>query len=263
MSGVEAFILGLVQGLTEFLPVSSSGHLELAKAVLGGEAASDSLAFTIVVHFATALSTLTVFRKDIARLVAGLLKINGAAERAFSLKIVLSMIPAALVGLFFESEIDRLFQGRLPLVGAMLLVSALLLFLADASKRDNRPLSYSKALQVGIAQAIAIIPGISRSGATISVASLLGVERAEAARFSFLMVVPLIFGSMAKSTLDHGLSLEGIPVSSLLIGFVTAFAVGCLACRWMIQIVKRSKLRYFGAYCLLVGGVAIAYSIFA
>jgi undecaprenyl-diphosphatase len=199
MEIINAIILGIIQGLTEFLPVSSSGHLEIAKAILGeGKVGEESLLMTVVLHFATALSTIIIFRKDLIEIFSGLFQFKNNEAFQFSLKIVLSMIPATLVGVFFNDEIEALFGGALTLVGSMLLITGLLLFLADRAKASEKQVGVKDAILVGISQAIAILPGISRSGATISTAVLLGIDKEKAARFSFLMVVPLIFGKMAK-----------------------------------------------------------------
>jgi len=202
MSFLEAIILGIIQGLTEFLPVSSSGHLELGKATLGS-VPEEGMLMTVVLHFATALSTIVIFRKDIAEIFRGLFKFKNNEELRFSIMIILSMIPAALVGIFFEDEIDAFFGGNILLVGIMLILTGGLLFLADRAKSSEGKVSPVKAVIIGIAQAIAILPGISRSGATIGTSVLLGVDRARAARFSFLMVVPLIFGAMAVKTKNY------------------------------------------------------------
>ncbi|HMB62253.1 MAG TPA: undecaprenyl-diphosphate phosphatase, partial [Eudoraea sp.] len=197
MEVIDAIILGIVQGLTEFLPVSSSGHLELGKAILGDTSIpQESLLFTVVLHFATALSTIVVFRKDVLEIIRGLFQFRWNEETRFSLKIVISMLPAVLVGLFFEKQIEALFGGNTRFVGAMLLITAVLLYLADKARDTAAKVSYGKSFIIGISQAIAILPGISRSGATISASVLLGVDKSKAARFSFLMVVPLILGKM-------------------------------------------------------------------
>ncbi len=258
MSEIDALILGIIQGLTEFLPVSSSGHLEIGKVILGDNSIpSESLLFTVVVHFATALSTLIVFRKDVADIFKGLFQFNKNEETMFSLKIIISMIPAALVGVFFDKEIEALFGGSILLVGFMLLITALLLYLADKAKDTKKPVSYSNAFIIGISQAIAILPGISRSGATISTSVLLGNDKGKAARFSFLMVVPLILGKIAKDVLSGDLFESATEPSILIIGFISAFIAGIAACTWMISIVKNSKLSYFAIYCFIVGVIAI------
>jgi undecaprenyl-diphosphatase len=257
---VRSIILGVVQGLTEFLPVSSSGHLELAKYFLGDTSlAEDSLLMTVVLHAATALSTIVVFRKDIAEIFGGLLRFQWNEETRYSLKIILSMIPAVLVGLLLDKQIEALFNQRIILVSLMLLVTGTLLFLGDRARHTDRAVSYSNALIVGIAQAIAIIPGISRSGATISTSVLLGIDREKAARFSFLMVVPLIMGKMAKDVLDGGLAQTSIGWAPLTAGFIAAFLTGVLACTWMIKLVKNSKLTYFAIYCFAIALFAMAY----
>jgi undecaprenyl-diphosphatase len=260
MGILEAILLGIVQGLTEFLPVSSSGHLEIAKAILGDQSVpSESLLMTVVLHAATALSTIVVYRKDIARLLAGLFQFKWNEEFIFALKIVISMVPAAFVGLVFEEEIETFFSKNILLVGFMLIITGLLLFLADRAKKTGKGVSYTNALIVGISQAIAILPGISRSGATISTSVLLGIDRESAARFSFLMVVPLILGKMAKDILSGDLFETTLDIAPLSFGFVAAFLSGLLACTWMIALVKRSKLIYFSIYCFAVGTIAIAY----
>ncbi len=258
MNEFDAAILGIVQGLTEFLPVSSSGHLELGKAILGDDSIpSESLMFTVVLHAATALSTIVVFRKDILEIFQGLFRFKWNEETQFSLKIILSMIPAALVGVYFEDELESLFSGNILLVGFMLIITALLLWLADRAKFTGKPVSYRNAFVIGVSQAIAILPGISRSGATISTSVLLGNDKSKAARFSFLMVVPLILGKIAKDILSGDLAESTTETSILAIGFIAAFISGIVACTWMITLVKKSKLSYFAIYCFIVGIIAI------
>lgn len=267
MSWIEALLLGIIQGLTEFLPVSSSGHLELGKALMS--IPEESMLFTVVVHAATALSTVVVFRYDIWEILKGLFSFKWNNETQFAAKIVLSMVPAAFIGLFFEDTIDSLFTGQVVLVGFMLMLTGLLLFLADKAKFTGKPVSFGNALLIGIAQAIAIMPGISRSGATISTSVLLGVDRDRAARFSFLMVVPLILGKMAKDLLD-GFSADAATTPALdgatlplVVGFIAAFVTGLLACRLMITLVRRAKLKYFSFYCFAVGIAAVLIGYFA
>ncbi len=261
MEIIDAIILGVIQGLTEFLPVSSSGHLELGKAILGDESVpEESLLFTVILHFATALSTIVVFRKDILEIIKGLLKFKKNEESLFSLKIIISMIPAVLVGLFFEEQLEQLFGGNIMFVGCMLLVTAVLLWLADKAKDTAKPVSSSNAFVIGIAQAIAMLPGISRSGATISTSVLLGNDKTKAARFSFLMVIPLIFGKIAKDILSGDLNINTDSSIPLLLGFLAAFFSGLFACTWMISLVKKSKLSYFALYCIVVGFLAIGFS---
>ena len=262
MEIINAIILGIIQGLTEFLPVSSSGHLEIAKVILGeNKVGEESLLMTVVLHFATALSTIIIFRKDILEILSGLLQFKNNDSFWFSLKIVLSMIPAAFVGVFFNDEIEALFGGALTLVGSMLLVTGLLLFLADKAKASAKKVGIKHAILIGISQAIAILPGISRSGATISTAVLLGIDKEKAARFSFLMVVPLIFGKMAKDILSGDIQYETTTFIPLVIGFIFAFLTGMFACKWMIKLVKNSQLKYFAYYCFAIGGIVIATSL--
>lgn len=262
MSALETLILGIVQGLTEFLPVSSSGHLELVKAVFGSDyQQQQGLLITISLHSATAFSTLFVFRKDIALILSDLLHFKKGESLNFSMKIILSMIPAVIIGLFFEGFIASLFDGKIALVGAMLMITALLLILADRVNENNKKLNYTKAFSIGVIQAIAILPGISRSGATIALAVLLKIDRDKAAQFSFLMVIPLILGSMAKSIMDGDLSQESTALLPLLVGFVSAFITGVFACRWMIALVKKSQLKSFSIYCVAVGVIAILFSL--
>ena len=199
MSYLEAIILGFIQGLTEFLPVSSSGHLELMKAIQGQEITGESgMLMTVVLHFATALSTILVFRKDIGEIFKGIFQFKLNEEFYFSLKILLSMIPAVIVGVLFEDELESLFTGKIMFVGWMLLLTGALLILADRAKNSDKKVGFGHAVIIGVSQAIAILPGVSRSGSTIGTSVLLGIDRSKAARFSFLMVVPLILGKMAK-----------------------------------------------------------------
>ena len=264
MDILDAILLGIVQGLTEFLPVSSSGHLELGKAILGDQSIpQESLLFTVVLHFATALSTVVIFRKDVYEILKGLFQFKWNDETRFSLKIVVSMIPATLLGLLFEEQMEQFFSGNVPLVGYMLVITALLLYLADKAKDTNKSVSYINALVIGISQAIAVLPGISRSGATISTSVLLGVDKSKAARFSFLMVVPLIIGKMAKDIWSGEITMQDDNMIILGAGFLAAFIAGLFACTWMIQLVKKSKLTIFALYCVLVGLIAIGYGFLA
>jgi len=263
---IQAIILGIIQGLTEFLPVSSSGHLELAKYFLGYEATqSESMIMTVTLHAATALSTIIVFRKDIAEIFMGLfsaiknMDFKNNESFNFSLKIILSMIPAAFVGVLFDEQLESLFNEQIVLVGCMLILTGFLLFLADRAKDSARSVSYPNAIVVGIAQAIAILPGISRSGATIGTSVLLGVDKSKSARFSFLMVVPLILGKMAKDLLDDEFIMSTESLTQVSIGFVAALITGIIACTWMIKIVKNSQLKYFAYYCFAMGIFAILF----
>ena len=262
MSALETLILGIIQGLTEFLPVSSSGHLEIAKAIFGSDYnQQQGLLITITLHSATAFSTIFVFRKEIALILTDLLQFKKGESFDFSSKILLSMIPAVIIGLFFEDFIASLFKDKIAFVGGMLLITAFLLFFADQVRQNKKEFNYENSFYIGIIQAIAILPGISRSGATIALALLLKIDRDKAARFSFLMVIPLILGSMIKSIIDGSLSEENIALFPLMIGFVSAFMTGVFACRWMVALVKKSQLKYFSFYCILVGVLAILFSL--
>lgn len=260
MEVLKALVLGVIQGLTEFLPVSSSGHLELARVILRDESTAElGLLMSVVLHFGTALATVFVFRRDIALLFSRALSRDQVSIN-YLLWIVASMIPAAFVGVFFDDVLDQLFDKNVLLVGGMLLVTALLLWFGDRTHEVERELGLKSALLIGLAQALAILPGISRSGATISMALLLKISRKEAARFSFLMVVPLIFGKMSKDVLDGALVAPDIDLPSLGVGFIAAFISGVLACQWMIKIVQNAQLVYFAVYCALVGVIAIVIS---
>ncbi len=263
MDYLDSLILGIIQGLTEFLPVSSSGHLELGKSILGDNSLTkESMIFTVVLHFATALSTIVVFRKDIIEIIKELLKFEWNSNTQFIFKIIISMLPAALIGVFFETELESLFSNNIVLVGAMLIITGLLLLLADRAQNTSKNVSFKNAFTVGVAQAVAILPGISRSGATISTAVLLGIDKTKAARFSFLMIIPLIFGKIFKDIFSGELSYENAQITSLGIGFIAAFVSGLLACTWMIRLVKNSQLKYFAYYCAVVGIIAILSTYF-
>ncbi len=259
MTWIEALILGLLQGLTEFLPVSSSGHLEIGNVLLAVEA-EDHLLFTVLVHGATAVSTIIVFWKDIVQLIRELFEWKWNDAWQFATKIVISMIPVAVVGLLFEEEIEQLFSGNLFLVGSALIVTSALLFFTYFQKSNDKSVSYVAAFVIGLAQALAVLPGISRSGATIATALMLGVERTKATRFSFLMVlIPILGASLlkAKDYIEAPEAAGAIATGSLVVGFFAALISGYIACRWMLSIVRRGKLTYFAAYCLIVGLVAI------
>ncbi len=262
MDWFEAFILGLIQGLTEFLPVSSSGHLELGKAILGIDV-RDSLIFTVVVHAATVLSTIFVFYKGLWQLLKGLFLFRWNDETKYILKIIISMIPVAILGFFFKDIVEGFFrEGNVVFVGCMLLITSLLLASTYLVKAGKKEISNKNAFIIGIAQAIAVLPGISRSGATIATGLLLGNKRVLVARFSFLMVlIPIIGENLIDLFSGEMISGSGIGVTPLMIGFVTAFVSGLIACKWMIGIVKKGKLIYFVIYCFLIGMSAIVYNI--
>ncbi len=262
MSVVEAIILGIIQGLTEFLPVSSSGHLELGKEFFGGmDNLKESLQMSVVLHFATALSTLAVFRKDIISIFRNIIK--GQRESLmFVYYIVLSMIPVTIVALMFEEELEAFFGSNLFYVGIFLIITSCFLFFSDRAISKGKDIGTRESIIIGIAQAVALLPGISRSGSTIATSLLIGVDKAKAARFSFLMVIPLIFGKMGKDVIsgDFEFSVEGNGLP-LLAGFVAAFVTGIVSCTWMIKLVRNSKLIYFAIYCFIVGTVTVVYTI--
>ncbi len=268
MSLVESIILGIIQGLTEFLPVSSSGHIELGKAIFGIEEKEAGLLFTVVLHFATALSTIIVFWKDIIQIFKGLFQFKWNQESQFAVKVILSMVPAAMVGVFLKDQIDDFYNGNVMLVSAMLLVTGVILYYSDRAKNPEGPVTVKNAIMLGVVQAIAIMPGISRSGSTIASAVMMGVDREKAARFSFLMVLPLILGAMAKEFKDFFDMSEAEQAGALILdstviaGFVAALVAGYFACKWMIEIVKSSKLSYFAYYCWAIGVIGLAYSLF-
>jgi undecaprenyl-diphosphatase len=261
MEILRTAILGIVQGLTEFLPVSSSGHLEIVKFLMGDHAVGEqSLMLTIILHAATALGTIFVFRKDVWNILSDLVKKPWNEGQEFALKVIISMIPAGLIGFFLEPVLEQLFEGRIAFVGCMLLVTAVLLFIADRPRTNERVVTRWNALLIGIAQAVAILPGISRSGATIATSLYLGIDRYKAARFSFLMVVPLILGKMSYDLLKEDVTQMSVSSTALAVGFLTAFVSGIIACKWMIALVRRSRLKWFGVYCCVAGVFAIILS---
>ena len=276
MSWIEALILGIVQGLTEFLPVSSSGHLAIGKALFGIETAD--LSFEVAVHAATVLATLVVFWKDILGLLQGLFKFKWNPETRYILLILLSMIPVLIVGVFFKDSVEELFGNGLLVVGFALLVTAFLLFLSEtiAARReipgqagndersqagnDDKKMDWKSALWMGLAQAVAVIPGLSRSGSTIATGLLCGVKKEEVTRFSFLMVLIPILGEAFLDVVGDGFSQSTVGTLPLLLGFLAAFVSGLFACRFMIAMVKKAKLKWFALYCVIVGLVCIVTS---
>ena len=261
MEWYEAIILGIVQGLTEFLPISSSGHLEIASYILKTNP-SENLMFTVVVHIATAISIIYVFRKDINEIIKGLIQFK-KEQVDFVLKILISSVPVGVVGVLFEKEVESFFTGNIVLVGSMLLITAALLFFTYFKKDDfKKNISYTDAIAIGLAQALAILPGISRSGSTISMALLLNVNREKATKFSFLMVLVPIFGILILKSIKGFTEISETSnlilfESSYVFGFISALFSGVFACKMMLKIVKESKLIYFSAYCLLVGSIGI------
>ena len=265
MDWLQALILGLIQGLTEYLPVSSSGHLAIGSYLFGinGE---DNLAFTIVVHVATVLSTFVILWSEIDWIFRGLFKFKMNDETKYFLNIVVSMIPIGIVGVFFKDTVEEIFGSGLLIVGCMLLLTALLLtFSYFAKPRVKENISWKDALIIGLAQAAAVMPGLSRAGSTIATGLMLGNKKEKMAQFSFLMVIPPILGEalldvikMAKGHNPFG----DVSTIALVVGFVAAFVSGCMACKWMINIVKKGKLIYFGIYCAIAGAVTIICSLF-
>lgn len=259
MGVLEAIILGVVQGLTEFLPVSSSGHLQLAKELLGVEL-ENNLAFDVMLHAATVLSTILVLWREVWAILKGLFTKGMNDEKRYILKLIISMIPIGIVGFMFMSQIDAMLASPyiMLIVGAMLLLTALLLaFAYYAHPRERESISYRDAFIIGLSQAVASMPGLSRSGTTIATGLLLGNKRGAVATFSFLMVLAPIVGQTLLDILDGGFAELGVATASLVAGFIAAFVVGCLACRFMINIVKRGKLIWFAIYCAIVGLLAI------
>ena len=262
MNDLQALILGIIQGLTEYLPVSSSGHLTIGSYLFGvnGE---ENLTFTIAVHIATVLSTLVILWKEVAWIFKGLFKFKNNEETQYVLKIIVSMIPVGIVGVFFKDYVEEIFGSGLLIVGIMLLITALLLaFSYYAKPRVKKDISMRDAFVIGLAQAAAVMPGLSRSGSTIATGLLLGNKKEKMAQFSFLMVIPPILG---EALLDIMKAVKGgaeaavgdISLSALAIGFGAAFVAGCLACKWMISIVKKGKLVYFAVYCAIVGAITL------
>ena len=265
MSWLEAVVLGLVQGLTEFLPVSSSGHLTIVKELFGIE--TSNLSFEVIVHAATVCSTIVAFRKEIWNLLCGFFNLKMNPQKQYIFKIAVSMVPVFIVGVFFKDQVEAIFGSGLLVVGYMLLVTALLLSLSEyLSKRgqgEGRPVSYKDAIIIGVAQACAVLPGLSRSGTTISTGLLLGVKKEDVAQFSFLMVLVPILGEAFLELVGGELSVEasGISALSLVLGFASAFLSGLFACTLMINIVKKAKLWLFAVYCVIAGVACILSSL--
>ena len=265
MSWFEALVLGLIQGCTEYLPVSSSGHLAIGQALFGMNDGADNLMFTVAVHVATVLSTVVILWSEIDWVLKGLFKFKMNDETKYVLNIIVSMIPVGVVGLLFKDQVEEIFGSGLLVVGCCLLITAALLtFSYYAKPRQKEHISMKDAFIIGIAQAIAVLPGVSRSGSTIATGLLLGNKKESLAQFSFLMVIPPILGEALLDVLKMMKGenvMGGIETLPLMVGFVAAFLAGCVACNWMISIVKRGKLIYFGIYCAIVGVVTIICSL--
>ena len=264
MDWIQALLLGLIQGLTEYLPVSSSGHLTIGQELLG-VSGGDNLTFDVAVHVATVLSTLVILWREIDWIFKGIFKFEMNEETKYVLNILVSMIPVGIVGVFFKDYVEKVFGSGLLIVGIMLLVTAALLtFSYFAKPRQKSHISLKDAFIIGVAQACAVLPGLSRSGSTIATGLPLGNKKERLAQFSFLMVIPPILG---EALLDVMKAVKGedvlgeIETFPLLVGFLAAFVSGCFACKWMINIVKKGKLIYFGIYCAIVGAIAIIYSL--
>lgn len=257
MDFIEAIILGIIQGLTEFLPVSSSGHLEISKYLFGIDADA-SFSFSVAVHGATVLSTIVVFWHEIIKLIRGALQFRYNDETRYVLKIFISLIPVMVVGIFFKEYVENYFNGNIVFVGVMLLITAGLLIISGLIKGSNRSISFLDAFIIGIAQAFAVLPGISRSGATISTGLILGNKRTELAKFSFLMVLIPVLGANLLELAGGDFSNENsVGAAAIIAGFISAFITGYIACRWMIKIVRKGKLFWFGVYCLIIGIISI------
>lgn len=256
MSLAEAIILGIIQGLTEFLPVSSSGHLEIGKFLFGVDA-EKNIYYTVAVHGATVLSTIVVFRREIAALLSGLFRFKMNDETSYVLKLIVSMIPVGILGVFFRDSVEHLFNGSMVFIGTMLLVTALLLASAHYLKRKERKINYLDAFIIGIAQAFAVIPGISRSGATISTGMMLGNRKDVLARFSFLMVLVPVIGANLLEITSGEMTSGDTGLLVILAGALAAFVSGFIACRWMISLVRNSKMIWFSVYCAVLGLIAI------
>lgn len=262
MDWFQALLLGILQGFTEYLPVSSSGHLTIASHLLGINA-DENLTFTVAVHVATVLSTLVILWKEIAWIFKGLFKLKWNDETRYTLNIVISMIPVGIVGVFFKDSVENIFGSGLAIVGAMLLVTALLLtFSYYAKPKQKKSISMKDAFIIGVAQACAVMPGLSRSGSTIATGLLLGNDKAKLAQFSFIMVIPPILGEALLDVIKamkHGAeaAVGDISLGALAVGFIAAFITGCIACKWMVNLVKKGKLIYFAIYCAIVGILTI------
>lgn len=262
---LRALVLGVVQGLTEFLPVSSSGHLEIMNELMGSGSSIDSdLTMVILVHLGTAFSILYVYWSDIKSILMDLLRFKWSEETQISLKILLSMIPAMIIGLLFEDQLEALFSGSIIWVGIFLTITGLVLYItpSDISRQKGDKVTFKNALVIGVAQAVAVLPGISRSGMTIASALSLGIDKERAARFSFLMVLPVIFGKVILDISGGDLVLNSDNYIPIIVALVSSFLVGVWACRWMVSLVKNSQLKFFAYYCVIIGLGTILYHFY-
>ena len=260
MDYIFSLLLGLIQGLTEFLPISSSGHLQILNHFFDFlNENEDNFMLIVILHFATCLSTIVIFKKKIKYLFLNAIKFKINNSHTFLYYIFLSMIPAVIVGFFLDHIIDLLFSGNIFLIGLMLIFNSVILLIADSYKEGEKNLNCIRALLIGLSQAVGIIPGISRSGITISTSILLGIKRDEASTFSFLMVIPLIIGSVFKSFIDQETFNFNLDFSILLLGFSASFVTGIIACKWMLYLVENFKLKFFSFYCVIVGIIALSF----
>jgi undecaprenyl-diphosphatase len=258
MDWIQALVFGLVQGLTEFLPVSSDGHLEILKHFFG--IVGDNFVFTVVVHGATVLSILVVFWQEILQLFKGVFKFEMNVETDYSLKLIVSMIPVAIVGFTMKDKVESLFNGDMVFTGSMLVLTALFLTVGHFTRTGAKPITYWGAFLMGIAQALAVLPGLSRSGATISTGLMIGHKKEELTKFSFLMVIVPVLGGTLVEMLSFEKGTGDVSFIPLIIAFVTAFVTGYFACKWMVNLVKKGKLYWFAVYCSLLGASLILFS---
>jgi undecaprenyl-diphosphatase len=256
MNWFEALVLGLIQGLTEFLPVSSSGHLELGKYLFGINP-DTNFYFSVAVHGATVLSTIVVLWKEITPLFKGLVKFRLNDETSYIFKIIISMIPVGIAGFFLKDIVETYFTGNMISLGIQFIISALFLLLTLIIRSKERPINYKDSFIIGIAQAIAVLPAISRSGATIATGMIIGNKKSDIAKFSFLMVLIPIVGANLVEMKSGNFSTEGTSFLIIFVGFLTAFISGYFACRWMINLVKKGNLLWFAVYCILIGCFSI------
>ena len=262
MEKITAIILGIIQGLTEFLPISSSGHVEIIRVMIDSNSIeNNNLLFSTVIHGATALSTVIIFRNDIRKIITDVIYSKSQDSSLYIAYILVSMIPASIVGFFFKDDLSILFQGNLLLIGSMLFLTSALLFFTKKKIIKKKKLNFFNSFIIGLVQAFAILPGLSRSGSTIAFAIFLGVEKNTAARFSFLMVIPLILGGLIKNLTEIDFDRNLINMDYLIFGFISAFFSGLIACKLMLKLVEKSSLYYFSFYCFVVGLLSIIYAL--